>query len=77
MDKFREITIHGQEKNEKMTELKWKEKTMRRWNVAVEEEEGDVNKLADAFIKKFRNQLRVQCAESFNHFQGKMMGQKV
>ncbi|KAF4371155.1 hypothetical protein F8388_020882 [Cannabis sativa] len=33
-----------------------------------EEEEDDVNTLAEAFIKNFRNQLKIQREESFKRF---------
>lgn len=33
------------------------------------EDDGDINELADAFIKNFRNQLKIQREESFKRFQ--------
>jgi hypothetical protein len=33
------------------------------------EDDGDINELADAFIKNFRNQLKIQSEESFKRFQ--------
>ncbi|PQP93825.1 hypothetical protein Pyn_10035 [Prunus yedoensis var. nudiflora] len=33
------------------------------------DEQGDINEMADAFIKKFRNQLKIQREESFKRFQ--------
>lgn len=36
---------------------------------AAEEQVEDINELADAFIKKFRNQLKIQRDESFKRFQ--------
>lgn len=36
---------------------------------AAEEQVEDINELADAFIKKFRNQLQIQRDESFKRFQ--------
>ena len=40
------------------------------------EDEGDINELADAFIKNFRNQLKIQREESFKRFQ-EMIGRGV
>jgi hypothetical protein len=33
------------------------------------EDDGDINELADAFIKNFRNQLKIQREESLKRFQ--------
>ena len=53
---------------------KEKENTMKKQMVsrrmnAADDQEGDVNEMADAFIKKFRNQLKIQREESFKRFQ--------
>ncbi|KAM6554919.1 hypothetical protein CsatB_015681 [Cannabis sativa] len=41
-----------------------------------EEEDDDVNALAEAFIKNFRNQLKIQREESFKRFH-EMIGRGV
>ncbi|KAK2999742.1 hypothetical protein RJ639_024672 [Escallonia herrerae] len=55
---YREVDM----KNEGYT----KRTTARRF--AVEDEGVDINKRADSFIKKFRNQLKIQREESFKRF---------
>lgn len=35
----------------------------------MDDEREDINERADAFIKNFRNQLKIQRAESFKRFQ--------
>lgn len=44
------------------------EKSRMNKRLIIEEEKGDINALADAFIKNFRNQLRIQRQESFKRF---------
>ncbi|KAK3205002.1 hypothetical protein Dsin_019048 [Dipteronia sinensis] len=39
------------------------------WRLVVEHEKGDINELADAFIKNFHNHLRTQREESSKHCQ--------
>ncbi|KAK4854723.1 hypothetical protein QYF36_000513 [Acer negundo] len=52
------------EKNDKKSDTKRKERMVIR-RFPVEDGKGDINELADAFIKNFRNQLRIQREESF------------
>ncbi|XVF47489.1 hypothetical protein PTKIN_Ptkin03bG0113000 [Pterospermum kingtungense] len=49
-----------------------KEKKKERMRLVVEDdddERGDKNQQADAFIRNFRNQLKIQREESFKRFQ--------
>ncbi|EEF30318.1 conserved hypothetical protein [Ricinus communis] len=47
-----------------------KKKTrMRRRKLMMTMEDDDINERADAFIKNFHNQLRIQREESFKRFQ--------
>ncbi|KAI9196671.1 hypothetical protein LWI28_025943 [Acer negundo] len=55
---------HSNEKNDKKSDTKRKERMVIR-RFPVEDGKGDINELADAFIKNFRNQLRIQREESF------------
>lgn len=41
--------------------------------VAMEDEEGDINERAEAFIKNFRNHLKIQRDESFKRCEVKEM----
>ncbi|KAM1753000.1 hypothetical protein ACFX1T_005478 [Malus domestica] len=70
MDVRREVAAAGGSKRmqkEKENTVK-KQMVSRRMN-AADGQEGDVNEMADAFIKKFRNQLKIQREESFKRFQ--------
>lgn len=55
----------NREKNES-TNTKINERITRRLN--AENEKKDVNELADAFIKKFHDRLRIERAESFKRY---------
>ncbi|ESR59065.1 hypothetical protein CICLE_v10017520mg [Citrus x clementina] len=50
-------------------ETKDKRTTKTTRQLIVEEERGDINELADAFVKNTRNQLKIQRDESFKHYQ--------
>ncbi|EOY32342.1 Uncharacterized protein TCM_040163 [Theobroma cacao] len=68
MERCCEVSLHDRnERKDKNTNTNKKERMSRR--LIVEEERGDVNELADAFIKNFRNQLKIQREESFKCFQ--------
>ncbi|KAM1114804.1 hypothetical protein FF1_005488 [Malus domestica] len=70
MDVRREVAAAGGSKRmqkEKENTMK-KQMASRRMN-AADDQEVDVNEMADAFIKKFRNQLKIQREESFKRFQ--------
>ncbi|KAK0605421.1 hypothetical protein LWI29_026589 [Acer saccharum] len=70
MEHHREVIVYANasnEKNDKKSDTKRKERMVRR--LPVEDGKGDINELADAFIKNFRNQLRIQREESFKRFQ--------
>ncbi|CAN6555918.1 unnamed protein product [Malus baccata var. baccata] len=70
MDVRREVAAAGGSKRmqkEKENTMK-KQMVSRRMN-AADDQEVDVNEMADAFIKKFRNQLKIQREESFKRFQ--------
>ncbi|KAJ0084597.1 hypothetical protein Patl1_29950 [Pistacia atlantica] len=69
MDHPREIFIHG---GHEMTQRKshTKRTESKTSQVIVEDhEKEDINAQADAFIKNFRNQLRIQRDESFKRYQ--------
>ncbi|GKV21763.1 hypothetical protein SLEP1_g31711 [Rubroshorea leprosula] len=55
------------ERKEKSDDARKKERMS--WRLIVEDERGDINDLADAFIKNFHNQLKIQHEESFKRFQ--------
>ena len=63
MEHNREVLTRGSHE----TKDKRTTKTTRR--LIVGEERGDINELADAFIKNFRNQLKIQRDESFKRYQ--------
>ncbi|GMY16087.1 hypothetical protein FCV25MIE_11326 [Fagus crenata] len=65
MDHQREASING---SQGMNKEKDKTKQMVGRRIIVEDER-DINDLADAFIKNFRNQLKIQREESFKRFQ--------
>ncbi|KAB2607513.1 hypothetical protein D8674_007230 [Pyrus ussuriensis x Pyrus communis] len=70
MDVRREVAAAGGSKRiqkEKENTMK-KQMVSRRMN-AADDQESDVNEMADAFIIKFRNQLKIQREESFKRFQ--------
>lgn len=67
MDIRREVAASESHWIQKEKESKKKQKVNRRMNAA--DEQGDINEMADAFIKKFRNQLKIQREESFKRFQ--------
>ncbi|PON42962.1 hypothetical protein TorRG33x02_334710 [Trema orientale] len=74
MEQSREVFIAGcQRMNNKVRESPRKEVTSRRQSVRDEE---DVNDLAEAFIKNFRNQLKIQREESMKRFH-EMIGRGV
>ncbi|KAK1581073.1 hypothetical protein Q3G72_002806 [Acer saccharum] len=59
MEHHREVIVHenaSNEKNDKKSDTKRKERMVRRF--PVEDGEEDINELADAFIKNFRNHCR-------------------
>ncbi|KDP26935.1 hypothetical protein JCGZ_21028 [Jatropha curcas] len=56
-----------QNEHEKESGRKRETRTGNRW--IVEDDKGDINELADAFIKNFRDQLKIQRAESLKRFQ--------
>ncbi|KAL5765236.1 hypothetical protein ACOSQ2_017830 [Xanthoceras sorbifolium] len=64
MEHHREVIVHGRdEKND----TKRKERMTRR--LPAKDGQGDINELADAFIKNFHNQLRIQREEYFKQYQ--------
>lgn len=67
MDIPREVAASASHWIQKEKESTKKQKVNRRMNAA--NEQGDINEMADAFIKKFRNQLKIQREESFKRFQ--------
>ncbi|BFG33421.1 hypothetical protein CerSpe_196950 [Prunus speciosa] len=67
MDIRREVAASETHWIEKEKESTKKQTVNRRMNAA--DEQGDINEMADAFIKKFRNQLKIQREESFKRFQ--------
>ncbi|KAK4608169.1 hypothetical protein RGQ29_001820 [Quercus rubra] len=73
MDHQREISINGSQGMNKAKDKARKQKVGGR---IIIEDEGDINELADAFIKNFRNQLKIQREESFKRFQ-EMIGRGV
>ncbi|KAB2616407.1 hypothetical protein D8674_022995 [Pyrus ussuriensis x Pyrus communis] len=69
MDARQEVAAaDGSQRMQKEKENTMKKQMDRRMN-AADDQEGDVNEMADAFIKKFRNQLKIQREESFKRFQ--------
>lgn len=60
---------HNKQKNVTCTEMIAVERKCIISCVDGHKSEEDINDLADAFIKKFRNQLRIQRHESFKRFQ--------
>ncbi|KAK1584667.1 hypothetical protein Q3G72_035017 [Acer saccharum] len=73
MEHHREVIVHenaSNEKNDKKSDTKRKERMVRR--LPVEDGEEDINELADAFIKNFRNQLRIEREDSLKRFQEEM-----
>lgn len=68
MEHPREFIVHGRsDKNDKKSDTRRNEWMTRR--LPVEDGKGDINELADAFIKNFHNQLRIQREESLKRFQ--------
>ncbi|KAK3030104.1 hypothetical protein RJ639_038853 [Escallonia herrerae] len=67
MDSHTKVSSSGSHRKVDMkSEGDTKRTTARRF--AVEDERVDINKQADSFIKKFRNQLKIQREESFKRF---------
>jgi hypothetical protein len=66
MDHQREASINGSQGMNKEKDKTRKQMVGRR---IIVEDERDINDLADAFIKNFRNQLKIQREESFKRFQ--------
>ena len=78
MEHHREVIVHANasnEKNDKKSDTKRKERMVRR--LPVEDGEEDINELADAFIKNFRNQLRIEREDSLKRFQEEMIARGV
>ncbi|PON65194.1 hypothetical protein PanWU01x14_119000 [Parasponia andersonii] len=74
MEQSREVFIAGcQRMNKKVRESPRKE-VVSRWQSVRDEE--DVDDLAEAFIKNFRNQLKIQREESMKRFH-EMIGRGV
>ncbi|KAM1204599.1 hypothetical protein ACFX1X_005650 [Malus domestica] len=70
MDVRREVAAAGGSKRmQKEKENTMKKQMVNRRMNAADDREVDVNEMADAFIKKFRNQLKIQREESFKRFQ--------
>lgn len=67
MDARREVAANGNHRVHKEKETTKKLAMSRRMIAA--DEQADINEKADAFIKKFRNQLKIQREESFKRFQ--------
>ncbi|GAY58032.1 hypothetical protein CUMW_184000 [Citrus unshiu] len=69
MENHREVYIHGGHgmNDKKKTNTSGKARMTRQ--LIVEDERGDINELADAFIKNFRNHLKIQRDESFKRYQ--------
>ncbi|GFZ20774.1 hypothetical protein Acr_28g0014790 [Actinidia rufa] len=66
MDQHREVCSGAKMRiSEKKNEGERKSRVRR---MAMEDEREDINKLADNFIKSFRNQLKIQREESFKRF---------
>ena len=68
MDARREIAATGSQRVQQKEKDSTKKQAMSKRMMAAEEQ-GDINDMADAFIKKFRNQLKIQREESFKRFQ--------
>lgn len=66
MDHQREASINGSQGMNNEKDKTRKQMVGRR---IIVEDERDINDLADAFIKNFRNQLKIQREESFKRFQ--------
>lgn len=66
MDHRKEVPVSGSQGMNK--EKNNARKQIVRRQRAVEDDR-DINELADAFIKNFRNQLKIQREESFKRFQ--------
>ncbi|OMO80976.1 hypothetical protein CCACVL1_12679 [Corchorus capsularis] len=68
MEHSKEVSQYvNNERKDKKANTKKNERMSRR--LAVEDDMGDINEMADAFIKNFRNQLKIQREESFKRFQ--------
>lgn len=67
MDARREDAANGSHRVHKEKETTKKQAMSRRMIAA--DEQADINEKADALIKKFRNQLKIQREESFKRFQ--------
>ncbi|KAG5517712.1 hypothetical protein RHGRI_038182 [Rhododendron griersonianum] len=52
--------------NEKKNEAEKRLSRTSRWMAMDEERGGDINKMAEDFINKFRNQLKIQREDSLN-----------
>lgn len=66
MDHRKEVPVSGsqgmnKEKNNARKQIVHRQRAV--------EDDRDINELADAFIKNFRNQLKIQREESFKRFQ--------
>lgn len=66
MDHQREASINGSQGMNNEKDKTRKQMVGRR---IIVEDERDINDLADAFIKNFRSQLKIQREESFKRFQ--------
>ncbi|KAL6203812.1 hypothetical protein ACLB2K_027511 [Fragaria x ananassa] len=68
MDAPREVAASGSQRVVQKERDNTKKQAMNRRMMAADDQ-GDINDMADAFIKKFRNQLKIQREESFRRFQ--------
>ncbi|KAL6195046.1 hypothetical protein ACLB2K_030668 [Fragaria x ananassa] len=68
MDAPREVAATGNQRVVQKERDNTKKQSMSRRMMAADDQ-SDINDMADAFIKKFRNQLKIQREESFKRFQ--------
>lgn len=69
MEHHREAaSSNGQKMTDKESDAQRRQR-MRRRVIVEDEKKGDINELAEAFIKNFRNQLKMQRDDSFKRFQ--------
>ncbi|KAL6203941.1 hypothetical protein ACLB2K_021211 [Fragaria x ananassa] len=68
MDARREVAATGSQRVVQKERDNAKKQAMSRRMMAADAQ-GDINDMADAFIKKFRNQLKIQREESFKRLQ--------
>ncbi|KAE8036978.1 hypothetical protein FH972_009607 [Carpinus fangiana] len=69
MDHQKDVSVSGSQGMMNKEKNNGRKQVVNRRLRGVEDDGDHINELADAFIKNFRNQLKIQREESFKRFQ--------